>query len=60
MVGNVVHIDKGVRHVRATRPRSWGSRTRAGSIKVDYQTGLQQLVLRVFIQVWGVVMIGMI
>ena len=29
----------------------WGSRTRAGSIKVDYQTGLQQLVTRVFIQV---------
>ena len=38
----------------------WGSRTRAGSIKVDYQTELQQLVLSVFIQVWGVVMIGMI
>ena len=38
----------------------WGSRTRVGSIKVDYQTGLQQLVLSVFIQVWGVVMIGMI
>ena len=33
---DVVHIDKGVRHVRATRPRSWGSRTRAGSIEVDY------------------------
>ena len=29
----------------------WGSRTRAGSIKVDYQTELQQLVTRVFIQV---------
>ena len=29
----------------------WGSRTRAGSIEVDYQTGLQQLVTRVFIQV---------
>ena len=38
----------------------WGSRTGAGSIKVDYQTELQQLVLSVFIQVWGVVMIGMI
>ena len=38
----------------------WGSRTRAGSIKVDYQTELQHLVLSVFIQVWGVVMIGMI
>ena len=38
----------------------WGSRTRVGSIKVDYQTELQQLVLSVFIQVWGVVMIGMI
>ena len=38
----------------------WGSRTRAGSIEVDYQTGLQQLVLSVFIQVWGVVMIGSI
>ena len=38
----------------------WGSRTRVGSIEVDYQTGLQQLVLSVFIQVWGVVMIGSI
>ena len=38
----------------------WGSRARAGSIEVDYQTELQQLVLSVFIQVWGVVMIGMI
>ena len=38
----------------------WGSRTRAGSIKVDYQTGLQHLVLSVFIQVRGVVMIGLI
>ena len=35
----------------------WGSRTRVGSIKVDYQTELQQLVTRVFIQVWGVVRI---
>ena len=60
MVGNVAHIDKGVKRARAMRPRSWGSRTRAGSIKVDYQTELQQLVLRVFIQVWGVVMIGVI
>ena len=32
----------------------------AGSIEVDYQTELQQLVLSVFIQVWGVVRIGMI
>ena len=38
----------------------WGSRTRAGSIEVDYQTELQQLVLSVFIQVWGVVRIGLI
>ena len=38
----------------------WGSKTRAGSIEVDYQTELQQLVLNVFIQVQGVVMIGMI
>ena len=38
----------------------WGSRTRAGSIEVDYQTGLQQLVLSVFIQVRGVVKIGLI
>ena len=38
----------------------WGSRTRAGSIEVDYQTELQQLVLSVFIQVQGVVMIEMI
>ena len=38
----------------------WGSRTRAGSIKVDYQTELQQLVLSVFIQVRGVVIIGVI
>ena len=30
----------------------WGSRARAGSIEVDYQTELQQLVTRVFIQVW--------
>ena len=38
-----------------------GSRTRAGSIEVDYQTGLQQLVLSVFtIQVQGVVTIRMI
>ena len=37
-----------------------GSRTRAGSIKVDYQTELQRLVLSVFIQVQGVVMIRMI
>ena len=29
----------------------WGSRTRARSIEVDYQTELQQLVTRVFIQV---------
>ena len=36
----------------------WGSRARVGSIEVDYQTELQQLVLSVFIQVWGVVMIG--
>ena len=38
----------------------WGSRIRAGSIEVDYQTELQHLVLSVFIQVRGVVMIGMI
>ena len=38
----------------------WGSRNRVGSIEVDYQTELQQLVLSVFIQVWGVVMIRMI
>ena len=38
----------------------WGSRTRAGSIEVDYQTELQQLVLSVFIQVQGVVLIGTI
>ena len=38
----------------------WGSRTRAGSIEVDYQTGLQQLVTRVFIQVVGVVRIRVI
>ena len=31
-----------------------------GSIEVDYQTELQQLVTRVFIQVQGVVRIGMI
>ena len=30
------------------------------SIEGDYQTGLQQLVARVFIQVWGVVRIGLI
>ena len=29
----------------------WGSRTRVGSIEVDYQTELQHLVTRVFIQV---------
>ena len=38
----------------------WRCRTRAGSIEVDYQTELQHLVLSVFIQVRGVVMIGMI
>ena len=38
----------------------WESRTRAGSIEVDYQTELQHLVPSVFIQVWGVVMIRMI
>ena len=38
----------------------WGSRTRAGSIEVDYQTELQQLVLSVFIHVRGVVRIGLI
>ena len=60
MVGNVAHVNEGVRCTRATGPRSWGSRARAGSIEVDYQTELQQLVLSVFIQVRGVVMIGMI
>ena len=30
----------------------WESRTRVGSIEVDYQTELQHLVTRVFIQVW--------
>ena len=38
----------------------WGSRTRVESIEVDIQTELQQLVLSVFIQVRGVVRIGMI
>ena len=38
----------------------WGSRTRAGSIKVDYQPELQQLVTRVFIQVRGVIRIMLI
>ena len=38
----------------------WGSRTRVGSIKVDYQTELQQLVTRVSIQVRGVVRIRLI
>ena len=38
----------------------WRSRTRAGSIEVDYQTELQQLVLSVFIQVQGVGMIRLI
>ena len=37
-----------------------GSRTRVGSIEVDYQTELQHLVLSVFIQVQGVVRIGLI
>ena len=60
MVGDIAHVDKGVRHARATGPRSWGSRARAGSTEVDYQTELQQLVLSVFIQVRGVVMIGSI
>ena len=60
VVGNVAHNDEGVRCARATGPRSWGSRARAGSIEVDYQTELQQLVLRVFIQVQGVVMIRLI
>ena len=50
MVENVAHIDEGVRHVGATRP--WlteGAEPGQGSIKVDYQTELQQLVLSVFI-----------
>ena len=38
----------------------WRSRTRVGSIEVDYQTELQQLVTRVFIQVQGVVRIRLI
>ena len=38
----------------------WESRTRVGSIEVDYQTELQQLVTRVFIQVQSVVRIGVI
>ena len=46
--------------LRATGPVHWESRTRAGSIEVDYQTGLQQLVTRGFIQVWGVVRIRVI
>ena len=33
---------------------------RAGSIEVDYQTELQQLVTGVFIQVWGVIRFGVI
>ena len=38
-------------HVGNETMVDWGSRTRAGSIEVDYQTELQQLVTRVFIQV---------
>ena len=47
--------------VRGQRDQDhWESRTRVGSIEVDYQTGLQQLVLSVFIQVQGVVRIRVI
>ena len=61
MVGNVAHIDEGVRCARAMGPwLTGGAETRAGSIEVDYQTELQHLVLSVLIQVRGVVMIGMI
>ena len=61
MVEDVAHIDKGVRRMMAMRPwLTGGAETRAGSIEVDYQTELQQLVLSVFIQVRGVVMIRMI
>ena len=52
MVEDVAHIDEGVRHAMATRPwLTGGAETRVGSIEVDYQTELQQLVTRVFIQV---------
>ena len=52
MVEDVAHVDEGVRHTMVTRPwLTGGAETRAGSIEVDYQTGLQQLVTRVFIQV---------
>ena len=53
MVGNVVHVDEGVRCARTTRPwLTGGAELGAGSIEVDYQTELQHLVTRVFIQVW--------
>ena len=52
MVEDVAHVDEGVRRAMAMRPwLTGGAETRVGSIKVDYQTALQQLVLRVFIQV---------
>ena len=60
VVENIVHVNEGVRHVRAMGPGSWESRTRVGSIEVDYQTELQQLVTRVFIQVRGVIRIRLI
>ena len=52
MVEDVAHVDEGVRRAMTMRPwLTGGAETRVGSIKVDYQTALQQLVLRVFIQV---------
>ena len=61
VVGDIAHVDEGVKRARATRPwLTGGAETRAGSIEVDYQTELQHLVLSVFIQVRGVVRIGLI
>ena len=52
MVKDIAHANEGVRCVRAMRLGfTGGSRTSMGSIEVDYQTELQQLVTRVFIQV---------
>ena len=52
VVGDIVCWWRGQTHEGNKTMVCWGSRSRAGSIEVDYQTGLQQLVTRVFIQVW--------
>ena len=40
VVKNIAHVDEGVRHSRATRPRSWGSRT------TELGWGVSKLIIR--------------